>query len=199
MQKSTKQHINKQASPPSPNRACWLCFFVCERCFASNNNKCCGAKKFVTSRDSCDELDAKGQGERAQNMDFRFFAKTCAPGSVMSGGRSDGCLKSKRCDVNIYMSSAARKIATIEIVLCTPLLMLETSNEESESDEVEVLLTFSLLLLSASSEQSIVHVLCTSLAVTSLKSTSATWVLSPLVLSSVYLQAPQDGEGAGSG
>ena len=45
----------------------------------------------------------------------------------------------------------------IEIVLRTPPLMLETSNEESESDEVEVLLTFSLLLLlSAGSGQSIV-------------------------------------------
>ena len=117
----------------------------------------------------------------------------------MSGGRSVGCLKSKRCDVNFYMSSAARKTATIENVLCTPPLMLETSNEESESDEVEVLLTFSLLLLhSAGSGQSIVHVLCTSLAATSSKSTLATWVLSPLVVSSVYLQAPQDGEGAGS-
>ena len=41
----------------------------------------------------------------------------------------------------------------IEIVLRTPPLMLETSNEESESDEVEVLLTFSLLLLSAGSEE----------------------------------------------
>ena len=75
----------------------------------------------------------------------------------MSGGRSVGCLKSKRCDVNFYMSSAAKKAATIEIVLRTPPLMLETSNEESESDEVEVLLTFSLLLLlSAGSGQSIV-------------------------------------------
>ena len=57
-----------------------------------------------------------------------------------------------------YMSSAARKIATIEIVLRTPPLMLETPNEESESDEVEVLLTFSLLLLlhSAGSGLSIV-------------------------------------------
>ena len=44
----------------------------------------------------------------------------------------------------------------IEIVLRTPPLMLETSNEESESDEVAVLLTFSLLLLSAGSGQSIV-------------------------------------------
>ena len=65
----------------------------------------------------------------------------------MGGGRSVGCLKSKRCDVNFYKSSATRKTATIEIVLHTPPLMLETSNEESESDEVEVLLTFSLLLL----------------------------------------------------
>ena len=51
----------------------------------------------------------------------------------------------------------------IEIVLCTPPLMLETSNEESESDEVEVLLTFSLLLLSAGSGEidrsCLVHVL----------------------------------------
>ena len=85
----------------------------------------------------------------------------------------------------------------IEIVLCTPPLMLETSNEESESDEVEVLLTFTLLLLSAGSGQSIVHVLCTCLAATSLKSTLATWILSPLVVSSVYLQAPQDGGGSG--
>ena len=41
--------------------------------------------------------------------------------------------------------------------------MLETSNKESESDEVEVLLTFSLLLLSAGSEEidrpCLVHVL----------------------------------------
>ena len=52
------------------------------------------------------------------------------------------------------MSSAARKTAMLEIVLCTPPLMLETSNEKSESDEVEVLLTFSLL--SAGSGKSIV-------------------------------------------
>ena len=72
----------------------------------------------------------------------------------MSGGRSDGCLKSKRFDVKFYMNSAATKTVTIEIVLCTPPLMLESSNEESESDEVEVLLTFSLLLLlSAGSEE----------------------------------------------
>ena len=42
----------------------------------------------------------------------------------------------------------------IKIVLRAPPLILETSNEESESDEVEVLLTFSLLL--AGSGQSIV-------------------------------------------
>ena len=71
-------------------------------------------------------------------------------------GRSVGSLKSKRCDVNFYISSAARKTATIEIVLHTPPLMLDMSNKESGSDEVEVLLTFSLLLLSAGSGQSIV-------------------------------------------
>ena len=144
-------------------------------------------------------LMRKGRESVLKTWIFDSLPKLC-PRECDEWERSVGCLKSKRCDVNFYMSSAAWKTATIEIVLRTPLLMLETSNEESESDEVEVVLTFSLLLLhSASSGQSIDHVLCTCLAATSSKSTLAAWVLSPLVLSSMYLQAPQDGEGANSG
>ena len=100
-------------------------------------------------------LMRKGRVSVLKTWIFDSLPKLC-PRECDEWGRSDGCLKSKRCDVNIYISSAARKTATIENVLHTPPLMLETSNEESESDEVEVLLTFSLLLLSSGSGQSIV-------------------------------------------